>query len=136
MSGEQTSRSVTPEPTLDAVLRTTLKRAINFSRYSREQIADELTVRLHRKISPATVDAWTAGTKEAWHLPADAVPVLCEILQDDGLQRQLLSPKLRDDLKLGESISRSESLLEKGLTQLRRLKTADSRHLISKDQKA
>lgn len=122
MSVEQTSRAATPDPKLDSVLRETLKRAIDLSRYSREQIADELTARLRRKISPAIVDAWTAPAKEAWHLPADAIPVLCEILQDDGLQRQLLSPKLRGDLELGESISVTESLLEKGLTELKRLK--------------
>ncbi len=124
MSADQTSRTPGAQLGIDAPLRALLKRAIINSCYSREQIADELTARLHRKISAATVDAWTAETKQAWHLPADAVPVLCEILQDDGLQRQLLSPKLRDNLELGESISCSESLLEKGLTQLRRLKKA------------
>jgi hypothetical protein len=103
------------------VLRATLKRAINFSRYSREQIADELTARLGRNVSPATVDAWIAGTKSAWHLPADAVPVLCEILQDDALQRQLLSPKLRESLELGETVSECEFRLEKALTQLRHM---------------
>lgn len=124
MSVEQTSRAATPEPKLDSVLRATLKRAIDLSRYSREEIADELTARLQRKISPATVDAWTAPAKEAWHLPADAIPILCEILQDDRLQRQLLSPKLRGDLELGESISGSESLLEKRLAEIKRLKNA------------
>jgi hypothetical protein len=113
------------EAGIDSILRALLKRAIiHCSRYSREQIADELTGRLHRKISPATLDAWTAETKKPWHLPADAVPVLCEILQDDGLQRQLLSPRLRDHLALGESISRSEVLLEKALTQFKQVKKA------------
>ena len=125
ISADQTCRTIDLEPGIDAILRAVLKRAIiNCSRYSREQIADELTARLHRKISAATLDAWTAETKHAWHLPADAVAVLCEILQDDGLQRQLLSPAQRDRLDLGESISRSESLLERFLAELKLLKRA------------
>lgn len=116
MSDEQTSRAETIESKLDATLRAALKRAINFSRYSREQIADELTVRLRRKISPATVDAWTAETKKAWHLPADAVPHLCEFLADDSIQRLLLSEKLRQSLELGESTPKVVALLRDALS--------------------
>ncbi len=122
MSADQTYRTVDTKAGIDAVLRALLKRAIiNCSSHSREQIADELTARLHRKISPPTLDAWTAETKQAWHLPADAVPVLCEILQDDALQRQLLSPKMREHLEDGEWLSAGQPRLEKLLAELRRV---------------
>src|ERR1035441_7800259 len=117
MSDDQTTRAVIPEPRIDTVLRAILKRAIGVSQYSREQIADELTVRLCRKISPATVDAWTAETKQAWRLPADAVPDLCEILGDDSIQRLLLSEKLKQALELGESATRVVSLLRSALPE-------------------
>jgi len=117
MSDDLTSPAKPRQSELDALLRALLKRAIHFSRLSREQLADELTKRLERTISPATVDAWTADAKIAWRLPADAVPTVCEILQDDAIQRQLLSPEQRDALELGESATRLRSLLCKALSR-------------------
>jgi hypothetical protein len=96
---------------LDSLLRESLRRAVGFSRLSPAQIADELSRRVGRAIKDATVYAWMAGTKRKWHLPADVVPHLCEILVDDTIQRLLLSDKLRNALELGESAPRVVSLL-------------------------
>jgi len=60
-----------------------------------------------------------APTKQKWHLPADVVPHLCEILGDDSIQRVLLSDKLKDALSLGESARRVVSLLRRALPQPR-----------------
>lgn len=95
---------------LDLALCDSLRRASQVSTLSREQIAAELTKRVGRKISAYMLDAWTADTKQAWHLPADVVPALCEILQDDAIQRQLLSPELLQYLELGESAERSRAV--------------------------
>jgi len=100
---------------LDALLRCSLKGAIHASSKSAEQIADELTSRLHRRIIAATLYAWMAETKQNWHLPADVVPHLCEILGDDTIQRLLLSEKLKKSLDLGESAPRVAALLRSAL---------------------
>jgi hypothetical protein len=118
ISGVQTSRATSPQHELDAVLRAALKSAVAVSQLSREQIADALGARLGRAVSPATVDTWIAVTKSAHHLPADAVPVLCEILKDDTLQRQLLSPEMRKWLELGEYLCKEESRLQNALAHL------------------
>jgi hypothetical protein len=58
-----------------------------------------------------------AETKHRNHLPADAVPHLCEILGDDTIQRLLLSEKLRQSLELGESTPRVVALLQSALPE-------------------
>jgi hypothetical protein len=67
------------------------------------------------------LDAWTADAKSDWHLPADIVPLVSEILQDDAIQRQLLSPELRQALELGESAARLFSLLQKAVAEAKQL---------------
>jgi hypothetical protein len=87
----------------------------------REVICEELGKRLGRKVSLAMLDAWTANSKEAWHLPADVVPPLCTILGEDTIQRHLLSQKLREALEIGESATRLYSLLKKTLKEVNEL---------------
>lgn len=82
-----------------------------------EELAAELTRRLGRAVNPALVSAWKAETKHRWHLPANLVPVICKILEDDTIQRLLLSHKLRNALDLGESARQVVSLLESALNQ-------------------
>ena len=90
---------------LDLTLRASLKLAIHILGLEREQLARELTKRVDRKISLAMIDAWTANSKQDWHIPADCIPALCKILQDETLQRQLLSPTQLRDLEIGESVT-------------------------------
>jgi hypothetical protein len=110
MYGVRTTRDPKLE-NIDQLLRESLKRAISSSKSSPAQIAEALEKRLGRPIKEGLIYAWTK-TGHRWHLPADAVPTLCEILQDDTIQRQLLSPKLRQALELGESVPRVVSLLQ------------------------
>ena len=118
---EELANNVTQEVTLDVLLRESLRRAIHASPMKRESICKELTKFLRRKISLTMLDAWTAESKGAWHLPADVVPPLCTILEDDSIQRHLLSPKLREALELGESAARVQLLLQKSLSEAKEL---------------
>lgn len=95
---------------LDDILRRALKSAVQASRFSVEQIADQLGV------NKSLVYAWIAPSGHSWHLPAYVVPRLCEILGDDSIQRLLLSEKLRQSLELGESTPRIVSLLRSALS--------------------
>jgi hypothetical protein len=82
-----------------------------------EELAAELSRRSGRTVKAALVNAWKAETKHRWHLPANLVPALCEILGDDSIQRLLLSEKLKQSLDLGESTPRIVSLLQSVLTE-------------------
>lgn len=105
------------EANTDGQLRHLLRRAIRSSGLSPEGIAKHLTDKSGRNIKTGLIRAWTAEAKHRWHLPADLIPPLCEILQDDGLQRQLLSPRQREALDLGESTGRVISLLQKAVSR-------------------
>jgi hypothetical protein len=100
---------------VDALLRRSLKAAMLSRDMNEEKLAAKLTERLGRKVNAALVNAWKAETKHRWHLPANLIPVICEILQDDSIQRLLLSEKLKQSLDLGESVPRVVSLLQKCL---------------------
>ena len=102
---------------LDILLRKSLKRAMLSRDVNEETLAAELTKRLGRPVTAALVNAWKAETKHRWHLPVNLVPVICEILRDDRIQRLLLSDKLRDAVKLGESAPQVASLLRNALSE-------------------
>jgi hypothetical protein len=121
MSDGQTIDEENDQLKLDTVLRDWLRRAIATRRMKREDICAELKNRLRREISMNMLDTWTASTKQDWHIPADAVPALADILQDDTIQRQLLSAKQRHALKLGESAVGLYSLVKETLGKAREL---------------
>ena len=116
MSIFETSRNPLTDD-LDALLRKSLKCAMLSRDINEEKLAAELTKRLGRTVNAALVSAWKAETKHRWHLPANLVPVICEILGDDSIQRLLLSDKLRDALRLGESARQVVSLLRSALIE-------------------
>ncbi len=107
---------------LDALLREALRRAIHACSKSPGQIAEELEKRLGRPIKEGLLYAWMAERKHRWHLPADAVPHLCEILKDDTMQRLLLSKELKESLFLGEDTPRIEAILQRREKRQRRTK--------------
>jgi len=69
----------------------------------RTEIAEELTLHVGQPTSKRMLDDWTAESKKRARLPACYVEALCEITNDDRLQRHLLSERLRELLRLGES---------------------------------
>ncbi len=88
--------------------------------FDENDLAKELSVRSGRAINAGLIHVWRAESKHRWHLPADLVPILCEILNDDSIQRLLLSDKLRDALELGEDANRVVSKLTRALKEPRR----------------
>ena len=124
MSIFETSRDLLADD-LDTLLRKSLKCAMLTRDMNEEQLAAELTKRLGRTVNAALVNAWKANTKHRWHLPANLVPVICEILGDDTIQRLLLSQKLRQSLEIGESTSRIVSLLRSALPEATERKTVE-----------
>jgi hypothetical protein len=112
----ETSRSPLTD-NLDALLRKSLKLAMLSRGINEEKLAAELTQRLGCTVRPCLVSAWKAEQRHRWHLPANLVPVICEILGDDSIQRLLLSDKLSRSLELGESTARVISLLHCALAE-------------------
>ena len=112
---------------LDILLRKSLKRAMLSRDVNEETLAAELTKRLGRPVTAALVNAWKAETKHRWHLPANLVPLICEILEDDSIQRLLLSEKLKQSLELGESTPRIVSLLRTVLPEATERKKGEKR---------
>ncbi len=90
----------------DLEVRALLKKVMAGCRKSREQIAEELTARLRRKIA-ITKDmlddmVGCSEGKARAKFPAAWVAAFCEITANDELQRLLLSPRQNALLALGE----------------------------------
>ncbi|MGD1106941.1 MAG: hypothetical protein ABR865_07835 [Terracidiphilus sp.] len=90
----------------DLEVRALLKGVMANCPKSREQIAEELTVRLRRK-TPITKDmlddqVGCSEGKARAKFPAAWVAAFCEITGNDELQRLLLSPRQNALLALGE----------------------------------
>jgi len=88
-----------------------------FRGMNEEELAAEVSKRSGRTVSPHLISAWKAETKHRWHLDPSLIPVICEILGDDTIQRLLLSEKLRQSLELGESTPRIVALLGSALAE-------------------
>ena len=129
MSIFETSRDLLIDD-LESRLRKALKCAMLSRGVNEEELAAKLTTLLDRTdnpIIPGLVNAWKAETKHRWHLPANLVPLICEILEDDSIQRLLLSEKLKQSLELGESTPRIVSLLRTVLPEATERKKGEKR---------
>jgi hypothetical protein len=103
----------------DGVIRQLLVDAIRRSPKSREEIVEEMTRMLGRKITTSMLNACTAPGRECSRFPACWVWSFCKVLGDDHLQRFLLGPELLSMLQLGEA---DAHLLERNREQpVRRL---------------
>jgi hypothetical protein len=119
MSIFETSRDLLIDD-LESRLRKALKCAMLSRGVNEEELAAKLTTLLDRTdnpIIPGLVNAWKAETKHRWHLPAYLVPIICEILGDDSIQRLLLSEKLRQSLEFGEAVPKVVSALRSVLPE-------------------
>ena len=123
MSIFETSRTLSVDE-LDTLLRKALKCAMLARGINEEMLAAELTKRLGRTdnnpVTPGLVNAWKAETKHRWSLPGKYIPIICEILGDDSIQRLLMSEKHRQSLDLGESVPRIVSALQSALADTAR----------------
>jgi hypothetical protein len=73
---------------------------------SRIEIAERLSVHVKQPVSKRMIDDWTAGCKRRARFPACFVQAFCEVIENDELQRRLLSERLRRLLCLGESVEK------------------------------
>lgn len=90
----------------DQTLRGLLAQSVRRSARSREQLADDLSRLLNRRITVNSINNWTAPGREVSLLPAAFVRAVCECTGDDALRRFLLGPKLATLLRLGEAVAR------------------------------
>ena len=109
-----TNQNSSPDE-LDTKLRRALKVALAKLGKNEQWLADEIKARTGRNISKCLITAWKAEKRHRWRIAAELVPIVCEIVQDDSIQRLLLSYKLRRALALGESTPEIVSLLRSAL---------------------
>jgi hypothetical protein len=95
-------------PQSDVAFRRLLSDVMTRCPKSRQQIADELSVRCGRTISPSILNDYTATTKSGARFPAVSLRDFCDLTGDDSPQRFLLSPRLLALIELGESILAGE----------------------------
>jgi len=98
---------------LDAALRETLRQAIGSYKDSRGHLCDKLSDRVGRVVTVGMLENWISESKWKWHLPADCVPALCDILGTDTLQRQLLSERSRELIAIGETVTQAAGSLKR-----------------------
>jgi len=91
------------QPSADVALRRLIAGVIKASPKSREQIADEMSLRLGMRVTAGMLRDFTAESKGKARFPAVWIPLFCDILGDDSLQRELLGPRLRQLLALAEA---------------------------------
>lgn len=63
-------------------LRQALAEAIRNCQLSRHQIAGEMSHLLGCEVSKATIDTWTAESKEGHRIPAEYLPAFCKVAGD------------------------------------------------------
>src|SRR5260370_12789382 len=85
----------------DIRFRDLLSEALSGS--DRTNLASQLSIRTGRRISLAMLNAYATRSNNSAKFPAFLVPLLCEILGDDRLQKFLLGPRLRKLLESAES---------------------------------
>jgi hypothetical protein len=100
---------------LDALIRKALRNAMRGKDLDR--VAAQLRERSGRPVSVPLLRAWSAEARHRWQLPAPLVPLLCEILNDDSIQRLLLRENMRKSLELGESAPRLVALLRSAVDE-------------------
>jgi len=107
--------------TLDDYHKRTGKNRIDF--------AEEMRARLDDAVTASKLDSFTRKPKpkKTYYLPAEWLPTVCEVGEDDRLVRAVLPDHLREALAVGELVMDSHRSLEQALALVRNLKTRGSR---------
>ncbi len=74
---------------------------------SRDQVADLLSLWLHRKVNRGHIDNWLAPSKENYRIPADVIVALCQILNTDE-PLQVLAAALGGRALFGPDLARAD----------------------------
>jgi hypothetical protein len=86
----------------DAALRRILSDIFTDFKGKRAQLAEELSIRAGRRISCSMLNAFAAQSNETARFPAALIVHLCDITDDDRLQRLVMGPRLRKLVEFAE----------------------------------
>ncbi len=96
------------ESDFDRRFRQLLSLVMSESVLDRQQVADQLTARLQRRITVSIMNDYTTTTRTTARFPAAYVPALCEVVQDDRLRQFLLDPECQSLIELGKHVADAE----------------------------
>lgn len=104
----------------DGRLRALITGAIRGSRFSREQIAERMTLASGDEVTRAMLDAWTAPSKNGHRFPLQLMPAFCDATESHEILKDALA-------MLGARIATAEDLAyaEIGRLHVEGQKTAD-----------
>jgi len=104
----------------DGRLRALITGAIRQSRFSREEIAERMTLASGDAITRAMLDAWTAPSKNGHRFPLQLLPAFCDAVESQEILKDALA-------MLGARIATAEDLAyaEIGRLHVEGQKTAD-----------
>lgn len=86
----------------DSALRQLITEIIRHCPKKREQIAEELSLRVGQRITVHMLNAFTSDSNKWSRFPAVWLEAFSEIVGDDRLERYVISKRNRDVLEFGE----------------------------------
>jgi hypothetical protein len=103
----------------DAALRRLITTVIRKCSKKREQIVAEMSTRLGQHITVHTLNALTSASNKGARFPAAWLQCFSEVVNDDRLERLVISKRNRETLEFGE-IAKSilDEAAQKGLKSL------------------
>src|SRR6266853_1887820 len=84
----------------DVRFRDLLSEVLSLS--DRKSLSSQLSVRSARRVSLAMLNAYATRSNNSAKFPAFLIPLLCDLLNDDRLQRFLMGPRLRKLVEFAE----------------------------------
>ncbi len=75
----------------DGRLRALIAGAIRQSRFSREEIADRMTLACGEAVTRAMLDAWTAPSKNGHRFPLQFLPAFCSATESQEILKDALA---------------------------------------------
>jgi hypothetical protein len=97
-------------------LRGLVAQALKGCSEERQQVASELSIRTHDRITKRMLDDWASPSKKGLRFPASLVKDFCEVTGNDGLALAIVGRRLRELIELGERVcsvrTDSERLLQ------------------------
>ena len=91
-----------PPRDADSALRNLVTQAIRGCPKSREQVADELSIRLGQRVSIHMLNDFSSQAKKSARFPGSFIEPFCAIAGDDRLQRLVMGPRLRRLVEFAE----------------------------------
>ena len=90
----------------DSELRKLLSKLIKQSGRKRSVIAEEISALSGLSISESMLNDWTSEYHKSARFPAFLIESFCRAVENDQLQRSLVSRRFRELIRLGEEAER------------------------------